>query len=310
MSEVILDAVLDSLKVLPFLFLTYVIIEVIEVKGHIGFKHNKLLGGKFGPLIGTGVGVVPQCGFSVMATNLFAERHISVGTLLAVYVATSDEAVPILLGNVTNLNKLWPLILCKIILALIVGYGADLIFRRRQTELITVEQCEAHEHEAGEHDDDGHEKHKHEEGTVEQGCCHHDLNAKNGVKAYVLHPLKHSLKICLYILIVNVLIGTLVHFVGEEKIASFLSATTWAQPVLSALVGLIPNCASSVVITQLYVMDALTLGAAVAGLSVNAGIAVAVLFKQNKNQKQNLFIVSSLFLISVIAGYVINVITL
>lgn len=305
MSEVILDAVLDTLKVLPFLFATYVIIEVIEVKGHIGFKHNKLLGGKFGPLIGTGVGVVPQCGFSVMATDLYAEKHISVGTLLAVYIATSDEAVPILLGNVTNLQKLWPLLLCKIVLALIVGYGADLIFRSRQTDLVTVDECEAHEHDENEH-----EKHKHEEGTVEQGCCHHDLNAKNGLKAYVLHPLKHSLKICLYILAINFAIGTLVYFVGEEKIASFLSTTIWAQPVLSAIVGLIPNCASSVVITQLYVMDALTLGATVAGLSVNAGIAVAVLFKQNKNQKQNLFIVGSLFLISIVAGYVINLISL
>lgn len=303
MADVLLDALLDTLKVLPFLFVTYVLIEVIEIKGHIGFKHSRLLGGKVGPLIGTGVGIVPQCGFSVMATDLFAEKHISVGTLLAVYIATSDEAVPILLGNVTNLGKLWPLILCKIVLALIVGYAADLLFRERRATLVTVAECESAEH--GEHD---HEQHKHEEGAVETGCCNHDLNAKNGVKAYFLHPLKHSLKICIYILIVNVCIGTLVYFVGEEKIAAFLNTTEWAQPVLSAIIGLVPNCASSVVITQLYVMDGLTLGATVAGLSVNAGIATVVLFKQNKNLKQNLAIMGSLFAISVAAGYMINLI--
>ena len=133
MGEVLLDALLDSLKILPFLFLVYVLIEILETKTSAKLKSGRALRGGFAPLLGAGIGLVPQCGFSVMATNLFAKGYLSVGTLLAVYISTSDEAIPILLANPAGWSKLWPLLLAKFAAAVAVGYGAYLVCGGKKT---------------------------------------------------------------------------------------------------------------------------------------------------------------------------------
>lgn len=291
MAEVVLDALLDTLKISWVLLIIHVLIELLEYKATGKIKMHKVLRGGFAPLIGTGVGVIPQCGFSVVATNLYAHRHITVGTLLAVYIATSDEAIPILLSSPATALKLVPLIIVKVIFALIVGYGATLIFRKKnrkteefaEGEIVAEKGC--HGHEIGDHD---------------------KSTKKELVERFVWHPLLHTLTVCLYIFIVNLALGIVIYYVGEERLMNFMENTSLFQPFLAGLVGLIPNCASSVAITQFYAMGGLTLGSAVAGLSVNAGLGFAVLFKENKNIKENLLIVAALYGLSTLLGLVVT----
>jgi len=326
--EFVWDALLDSLKVLPFLLVAYVLIEVIEFYSADKVKHVKLLSGKWSTLFASGFGLVPQCGFSVVATDLFASKRIKIGTLLAVYIATSDEAIPILLTTPNKILSILPLLLVKFVLAIIVGYGVDLIFKKQNQKRLSEGLAAANKPQdkalenspvaTAEKQDEGcehdtHEKHSESlETPVHHGCCGHDIDgeAKKGdlVKRFLLHPLIHSLKIFAFILIVNLALGALMQYVGTEAVTAFLKKAGWFAPLLAALVGLIPNCASSVVLTELYALGALGFGATLAGLIVNAGIAIALLFKQNKNQKENFTIVGGLLLVAIAVGYIIKLI--
>lgn len=297
MTDVIIDAVLDSLPVLPFLFVVYVLIEFIEKRLMFASRAKRLLRGKFAPLIGTGVGLIPQCGFSVMATNLYLSGNLTVGTLIAVFIATSDEAIPIFLTNGTTALRMLPMLAIKVLFALFMGYLLDLIFRKKNelrlaaAEITTEESAPVEE---------------------ETGCCHHKLekqkrtDKKDFIKNFLLHPFIHSLKVFLYILIINFLFGTLIYYVGQDKIAVFLAGSGWWQPFVAGLVGLIPNCAASVIISQLYVLKSITFGSCVTGLSVNAGIALALLFRKNKNIKDSVFILLVLYFSSVLLGIILT----
>ncbi len=299
MIDVIIDSLIDSSKVLPFLFAVYVIIEIIEKKLMFATRAKKLLRGKFAPLMGVGMGLIPQCGFSVMATNLYISRNITVGTLIAVFISTSDEAIPILLSSPSTAWKLLPMLGVKILYALFIGYLLDLIFWKRNVAIFTSSEEKAKEE-------------VHEESEI--GCCHHELkrdegeqnNKKDILKTYLLHPLVHSVKVFLYILIINFLFGTLIYFVGQDKITVFLSQSGWYQPVIAGLIGLIPNCASSVIISQLYILGGISFGSCVAGLCVNAGMGVALLFRKNKNIKENLFVLGVLYLAGVLLGFILT----
>lgn len=288
--DVFLDALLDTLIIFPFLLVVHILIEVYEQNAGSKIKVNKLLNSPAAPLLGAGVGLIPQCGFSVVSTKLYANKNIKLGTLLAVYVATSDEAIPILLSNPAAAIKLVPLLILKFIIALILGYSVNFFLRKRKTVKVSAEP----EHS-------------------EKGCHGHKIGEKDELKPekkdfwrnYVFHPVIHSLTILAYIFAVNLIMGATFEFVGEETISLFLEKATFWQVPLAAVIGLIPNCASSVVITQLYALGQLSLGACVAGLSVNAGIAFAVLFKENKNLKQNILILTGLYLFSVVCGILI-----
>lgn len=304
MIDVIVDSLIDSVKVLPFLFAVYVIIEIIEKKLMFASRAKKLLRGKYAPLIGVGMGLIPQCGFSVMATNLYLSGNITVGTLLAVFIATSDEAIPILISNADTAWKLLPMLAIKVLFALFVGYLLDLIMKKRNEEAFRIkDEEELAKHQNGE----AHDEEEHEE---EIGCCHHELKRDDGrkkdkaqiLKEYVGHPLVHSVKVFIYILLINVAFGTLIYYVGQDKITMFLAQSGWYQPFVAGLIGLIPNCAASVIISQLYVLGGISFGSCVTGLSVNAGIAVALLFRKNKNIKDTLFILGVLYLSGVILG--------
>ncbi|MDE7405692.1 MAG: arsenic efflux protein [Clostridiales bacterium] len=327
MGEVFLDAFLDTLKVLPFLLIMKFSIEILEYKSNV--RVQKAMSGGFAPLIGATVGMVPQCGFSVVATELYTKRKIALGTLLAVYIATSDEALPIMLSSYAGVTKILPVIIIKIIFALVVGYiafAAQKLMQKRSTA--TAEQTAATDVHVDEqsqehsHDDEHDHEHDHDEETPLHihGCHHHNIDedewdSKNATKKqkakrvfdlYIKHPLLHTATVIFFIFIVNVIFGIAVYYVGEKRIAEFIGSTGYFQPVLAGLVGLIPNCAASVVITELYVVGGLSLGGAVAGLCVGAGIGYAVLAKQNKSVKNTVLVIAIMYVISVALGMIIN----
>ena len=345
MGDVFLDAFIDTLKVLPFLLALNLLLELVERKAKWN-SVNKLLKGGCAPLIGAGVGTVPQCGFSVVATELYGKRKIALGTLLAVYIATSDEALPIMLSDFEHgVDKILPVIIIKVCFALIVGYSVfaveKLIDRKcaRNVEQTAValssddacaseadgehehEHCEHDEHEHT-HDENEHDGHcGHEHGHI-YGCHHHEIDG-DGIEwesatkkeraayvfnAYFKHPLIHTATVLFFILVVNVVFGIAVYYVGEARIAAFIGSTGYFQPFLAGLVGLVPNCAASVVITELYLVGGLNLGGAVAGLSVGAGIGYAVLAKHNRPVINTVLIIGGMYTLSVLLGVVVNLV--
>lgn len=296
--DILLDATLDTLKVLPVIFIVYVLIEFIETREGSFNKMKRAFSGKFAPLCGAGIGIIPQCGFSVVATRLFQDGYIYIGTLIAVYLATSDEAIPIMFSRAVVEPKLWLSLL--LIITIKFGYAAVCGF------LINLTQ----NHKTREFDEHYHDEHDHEELIDEHadGCCHHEITGeRKGVKDILLHPLLHSLKIAFYIFVINYLFGILVEMViGEEVLAEFLHSATYLQPLFSCIVGLIPNCASSVLITELYANGALTISATIAGLAVNSGLGMALLFRDRKNLKRAFIIVGITFVLALILGYALT----
>ena len=280
--EIILDAFLDTVKVFPFLLVIYILIELLEHRTSFT-RNRKILQGNLAPLIGTATGLVPQCGFSVMAANLYDKGLIRTGTLLAVLIATSDEAFIILLSSGTAAAAIMPLVVIKLLVGVGVGYLVNFIYSAEKLAEGDVEEIHAY-------------------------SCGREHDGKSELKIYLVGPLLHSLKIALYLLIVNLVFGFVIDAVGEETIASAMIGGVYFQPFITALIGLIPNCAASVVITQLYAIGGLSLGAAVAGLSAGAGIGYAVLFKENKNVKENVLIVVLAYALCSLVGLAVNLI--
>lgn len=277
--EIVLDALLDSLKVFPFLFLMYVLIEFLENRTNIT-KNKNILRGNLAPLLGAATGIIPQCGFSVMAAKLYDKKIIRTGTVLAVFLATSDEALIILLSSGQSAIAVMPLIAIKFAVAVGVGYLFNALLRREALAELA----------------EGEEIH----GTP----CGHDHEEDSKVRRYLLHPLLHSLEIFAYILVVNLAFGFAMHY-AEGAITSFLDGGYWFQPLIAGLVGLIPNCASSVLVTQSYVLGALSFGGMTAGLCANAGLGFVILFKNIKSWKRNLALLGVLYVVSVAVGYAV-----
>jgi hypothetical protein len=353
--EVLLDATIDTAKLVPFLLIVYFLIELLEYKNVFKFENSKLLNGKASPVIGALCGSIPQCGFSVISSELYAKKKISVAALIAVFIATSDESVPIMLSNYKTIPALLLLILTKVVMAILIGYLSmflfKVFFKNGKNSKSTTKACavqsstivakvqgndhahDEHNHDThndhdngnhahnehahdkhndhahGNHTHNDHDEHNHSEHNNNDehehihACCNHDLEEN---KFNWKHPLIHSAKITIYIFVINILMGGLVAIVGEDTITNFLSSSFALQPLFALLVGLIPNCASSVILTELYLMGGLSFGAIVTGLSVNAGIGFLVLFKENKNIKENLFILGTLVISSLIFGYALH----
>ena len=297
--HVILEALVDTVKVLPILFAVYYLIELIEFKSAGKIHKSELLKGSVSPVAGAVLGSVPQCGFSVVSTDLFSKGKLSVGALIAVYIATSDEALPLMIAQPKSFLWMLALIGVKIVFAVLVGYIAiglyKIFFKNKHNEK------HLDKHKEDEHEEHHDKKHEEEQESVHGGCCHHHVETKS---FDWLHPMLHCLKISVFILVINILFGFITHiWVGEEKLIAFLNAGKYAQPILAIIIGLIPNCASSVVLTELFLLNGLSFGALVTGLCVNAGLGLIMLFKQNKNWKVNLFIVCMLIVPSLILGY-------
>lgn len=284
--EVILDALLDTAKILPFLFIVYYLIELLEFKCAVKMQNSKFLKGKTSPVFGSLLGCIPQCGFSVISTDLFSRGVVGVGALVAVFIATSDEAIPLMISNPKSVVWMLLLVGIKIVFGIMIGYLAVALhkFIFKKSEIVKLNETE----------------HDHEE-VVHGGCCHHHVESKS---FDWLHPMLHCLKISLFILCVNLLFGFITQiWVGEAKLTEFLTASVYLQPLLAVMIGLIPNCVSSVVITELFLVGGLKFGALVAGLCVNAGLGMLVLLKQNKNWKENLFIILITIIPSLLLGY-------
>lgn len=315
--SVLLDALVDTLKILPILFIAYYIIELIEFKYAQKLQNNRFLKGKASPLVGALLGSIPQCGFSVVLTDLYSRGAIAVGCLVSVYIATSDEAIPILMAYPNKILSILLLVAIKIVWAIIVGYIAaglfKLMFNRHALSACCTNEAEIDDLHQHEHSEDEHEEseqvikeHNHHQTddrclTIHDGCCHHHVETK---QFDWLHPVMHCLKISLFILAVNFLFGCVTTlWVGEGRLTSFLTANKYLQPLLAVAIGLIPNCASSVVLTQLFVQGGLRFGALLAGLCMNAGLGLIFLMRLNKKVKENVFIFLVIILSSLAIGY-------
>ncbi len=297
MTKVLLDALLDSAKMIPLLLVVYIGIEFLEYR--FGNKIGKAMqkAGSAGPLIGATAGSLPQCGFSVISTALYTQRLVTIGTLLAVYLATSDEAIPVILSQPNKIALLWPLILTKVIIAIIAGYSIDLVFRRKNRAIL--QHIDSYEHG---HDDP---HHHHEEIANELACCGHHAcpeTKKFPLKEVVLHPIIHTIKIFFFIFGVSFLVNFIFFQWGGE----IFLGNSFFQPVFAALVGLIPNCAASVAITELYLKGAISYGSVIAGLCASGGLGLLVLFKEEKNRREVWRIIILLFSLSVLAGLIIQ----
>ena len=277
MQDAILDAIMDSLKLLPFLFLTYLLMEYLEHKTSEKSKNAIKKSGKYGPVIGSILGAVPQCGFSVSATNLYAGRVITLGTLIAIYLSTSDEMLPILISSGTNIGLIIEILIVKILIGMISGIAIDLIYKNKNKQ----------------------EEHIHD--LCENEHCH----CEEGIlKSSIIH----TLQIFAFILIASMILNTALYFIGEDNISKFILNKPILAPILACLIGLIPNCASSVVLTKIYTGGIIGIGTLIGGLLVNSGLGLMILFKVNKNLKENIKIVSILYIIGVISGIIIEII--
>lgn len=284
MLEVISESLVDSLKLIPFLFFTYLIMEYIEHKTSDKTKDTIKKSGKYGPIIGGILGLFPQCGFSVSATNLYVARIITLGTLISVYLSTSDEMIPILISNQAPIEVILKILGIKLVIGVAFGIIVDFIIRIK-------------------------EKGKEEQEKIHDLCEHDHCHCeKNILKASI----SHTLQIIFFIFIVTLGINLLIYFIGENKIAEVMKNQTILGPVVASLVGLIPNCAASVIITELYIGNVQLISAAsmIAGLLANAGIGLIVLFKMNKNIKDNLKILALIYSISVFSGIVLEILKL
>ena len=304
--HVVLHSLIDTAKLIPIFFVIYLLIEFLEYKNIFAFEKSKLLKGKISPAMGSLFGSVPQCGFSIISSELYSKQKISIGALVAVFVATSDEAIPIMLANYESIPAMIALIATKIILACIIGYiimfAYSKIFKQKTISVELAEPIGNSEHQ-DEHVHDEHDEHHDESENHIYACCKHDLEDQ---KFDWKHPVIHCLKISLFIFIFNLIFSMIVETIGEENFANFLTSSKDFQPIFAVLIGLIPNCASSVVLTELFLINGLSFGAIIAGLSVNAGLGFIVLFKENKNKKENLFIILSITILSIIFGYILH----
>lgn len=292
--DIVLHSLEESLKVFVVALILYFIISFVEERIARGLgKKNR-----FSPLIASALGLVPQCGFSVVASDLYVKRHITMGTLIALFLACSDEALPILLSQADkeNILSIIIIIVLKFVIGFITGYVVDLLLTR-------------HKHEVHDHLEHCHKSFEEE---VHIGCCSHPIEGgdeHSKVYKHILHPLVHSLKIFAYVLGITLLFNTLIHYLGEENINEFLQTNKYLAPLISSLIGVIPNCAASVAITNVYLLGGLSFGACISGLCMNAGLGLVFLFKRKTNIKNSFTILGIMFGVSVFVGYLICFIT-
>ena len=279
MKEVILDTIVDSLKLIPFLLVAFLIIELLEHKLNNKTKNIITKSKKIGPIIGSLLGVIPQCGFSVMATNLYITRIITLGTLISIYLSTSDEMLIIMISEKVEISLILKILLIKIFFGIIYGLIIDKIINKKKKDKETnYELCD------------------------EEHCdCNHSI---------LLSAIKHTLHITLFIFIITLIINTIFTLLGDNYLSKILLNNSILSPFITSLIGLIPNCAASVILTELYLNSTISLGALIGGLLTSSGSSLLVLIKNNKNQKENLSIILLLYALGVLSGIIIELISL
>lgn len=279
MKEVILDTIVDSLKLIPFLLVAFLIIELLEHKLNNKTKNIITKSKKIEPIIGSLLGVIPQCGFSVMATNLYITRIITLGTLISIYLSTSDEMLIIMISEKVEISLILKILLIKIFFGIVYGLIIDKIINKKKKDKETnYELCD------------------------EEHCdCNHSI---------LLSAIKHTLHITLFIFIITLIINTIFTLLGDNYLSKILLNNSILSPFITSLIGLIPNCAASVILTELYLNSTISLGALIGGLLTSSGSSLLVLIKNNKNQKENLSIILLLYALGVLSGIIIELISL
>ena len=273
MLDIVVDAIIDSIKLVPFLFITYLIMEYIEHKTSKKTEQHMKFAGKFGPIIGSFLGAVPQCGFSVSATNLYVGRIISLGTLIAVYLSTSDEMIPVFLSESVPISVILKVLGIKIIIGMFTGLIIDFVYSKKNTENQIAHMCE-------------HDKcHCEEEGILKSS-------------------IRHTFSITFFIFVINIILNFLLNIIGEENISNLFFNKPVLGPIISGIIGLIPNCAASVIIAEMYLDEIISAGTMITGLLVGAGVGMLVLFKENENIKENLKVVAILYAVGVLCGII------
>lgn len=273
MIDILNDTILDIIKILPFLFIAFLIIELIEhklsKKGHTILKESN----KYGPFIGSILGIIPQCGISVIATNLYITRIITLGTLISIYLSTSDEMLPILIANKTSINIILKILLTKFIIGVIFGCIIDKIIKTKRNNNYHI---------------------------CQEQSCHCE---KSIMKSSIIHTIKTTI----FIFIITLIINTIFYYFGKEYIQNILKNKNTITIFITSIIGLIPNCGPSIIITQLYIDHILTFSTTISGLLASSGIGILILFKNNKNIKENIKIISLLYITSVITGIILEI---
>lgn len=278
--DVIVETLIDTIKLFPFLLLTYIVMEYLEHRTSAKTRDMVKKSGKFGPAIGGFLGAFPQCGFSVAASNLYAGRIITLGTLISIYLSTSDEMIPIFISQNVEFRVIITIVVIKVLVGMFFGFAIDLVMRKSAVSINLSDSigdmCE-HEH------------------------CHCE-------KSIFKSALKHTVTIMFYIVLITFALNILIFFIGEENLGKVILNQPVLGQLIAGVVGLIPNCAASVVITQLYLDGVMKTGAMLTGLLTASGVGLLILFKVNLNIKENLKIVAILYSIAVIFGVVVDLI--
>lgn len=275
MKDIIIDTLIDTLKLVPFLFIAFLLIELFEHK--FSKKSIKVVesSGKYGPILGSILGIIPQCGFSVMATNLYVTRLITLGTLISIYLSTSDEMLPILISEKAEFSLIIKILFIKLFIGMLVGFIIDKIFKVKK-EKKNYDICE--------------EEHCHCEESI------------------IISSLKHTLNIVVFILLINFILNICFNYLGQDYLSKILLKDSFFGPFISSLIGLIPNCGASVMLTELYINNAINFGSLISGLLTGSGIAIMILFKTNKHFLENIKVIGILYIVGVLSGIIIELI--
>ena len=303
--EILLHAIEDTLPLLPWILALYVVIQLVEAK--VDTRKINNLGTRLGPVVGAATGLIPQCGFSVMAAKFFERKYITVGTLLAIFVATSDEAFILMLGSGEGAVWVLPMLAVKVLVGIGVGYTADGIVQLLGKGQVRVEMPESFDKQPETVHDYFMQQYL-EEKEVDTNCsCGRQHDGDSPWKNYLLYPILHALRVVAFIFLVNFVLTAIIHSVGEDKFAAFMYGNRFVQPFVACLIGLIPNCASSVVLTEAFLSGAITFGTCAAGLCANAGMGFVVLLRNTRKWKRNLLLIGVCYAVSVLVGLLLNV---
>ena len=280
LDEVVLHGILDSLKIVAFLFLAYLLMEFIEHKASARVEGFIKKAGPFGPLAGGALGVVPQCGFSTVASNFYTAHVVSMGTLIAVFLSTSDEMLPIMISGSVPAKFVFAVLGYKLAVAVLVGFVVDFVLRivyKGKTRNIDIDEI------------------------CENDNCH----CERGIFHSAIH---HTLTVGGFVLAITILLNLVIFFVGEERLASLMYDKFFVGHLISALVGLVPNCAVSVALTDLCIEGFITVGTMLSGLFSGSGVGLLILLRVNKRRKENLVILGVLVLSGLLFGMLADVI--
>lgn len=273
MKEILLDTFIDSIKLLPFLFVTFLIMEYLEHR--FSNKSNNIINkkNKFGPIIGSILGAFPQCGFGVSATNLYAARIITLGTLISIYLSTSDEMLPVLISEKSDFSLIASILIIKVIIGMVCGLIIDFIIKQK------------------------------EESKIEDFCLDKHCDCSHGI---LKSSIKHTINIIIFIFIISLILNIFISYYSDEELKKIFLKNSVFSPFLASLIGLIPNCAASIILIELFLKKIISFGTVLSGLLSSSGVSLLVLFKTNKKLKENIIILLLVYFIGVIFGLIFN----